>query len=85
MDLCVWGRGGKGGTFATEVPLLVEESILFGLNELRRALGLGPDAPIGGRDGESNATELDLALVPTPSQGFGGADIPENWTKLRKC
>lgn len=56
----------------------MEESILFGLNELRRALGLGPDAPIGGRDGESNATELDLAFVPTPSQGFGGADIPEN-------
>ena len=49
---------------------------MLGLNELRRALGLGPDAPIGGRDGESNAT--DLAFVPTPSQGFGGADIPEN-------
>ena len=47
----------------------------LGLQQLRRAFGFGPPAPIGNRDGESNETEADLAFIPTPSQGFGGADI----------
>lgn len=83
VDLCACGRGGKGGAF---VPaLVVEESILLGLHELRRAFGLAPAAPNGSRDGESNETELDLAFIPTPSQGFGGADITLHLIAIRKC
>jgi len=53
----------------------LEASISLELEELRRAFGFGPPAPIGSRDGESNEREADLAFIPTPSQGFGGADI----------
>ena len=44
--------------------------------ELRRAFGLGPPAPNGSLPDESNDTLLDLAFIPAPSHGFGGADIP---------
>lgn len=72
--LCVWGLGGKGGAFE---PELAVASISFGLQQLRRAFGLGPPAPNGSREGPSNDSELDLAFIPTPSQGFGGADITQ--------
>lgn len=72
VDLCAWGLGGKGGGFE---PELEEAAISLGLQQLRRAFGFGPPAPIGSRDGESNEREADLAFIPTPSQGFGGADI----------
>ena len=66
------GLGGKGGGFVdSEVELVILPKSLS-----RSAFNLGGPAPNRRRDGESNDTTLDLVLIPAPSQGFRGADIP---------
>lgn len=76
LDLCAWGLGGTGGAFDSE-----EADISL---EFRRAFGLGPPVPNGRRDGESNDTVVDLAFIPGPSHGFGGADIPQTLISILK-